>query len=114
MRADIDQRAAALFFFVEEYAPCRNGAATDRMRFREVNFAQLAGFDGFFQVTAIRAVTVVVADAEFFACAFRDFEHIAGVGGRFSHRLLAKHVFAGFQRVDGDHPRGNRSAYIHE
>ena len=62
MRADIDKRTAALFFFIDEHAPGRNGAATDGNRFRIVNVAKHAGFGLLFEVERILTVSVLITD----------------------------------------------------
>ena len=43
MGSDVDQRTAALLVFVEEYAPGRNGAATDSGCLCVVDVAERAG-----------------------------------------------------------------------
>ncbi|MNP51090.1 hypothetical protein D3C76_1453890 [compost metagenome] len=42
MRADVNQWSSALGFFIQENTPCRDGAATNRMGFPEINFSQFA------------------------------------------------------------------------
>ena len=44
MGTDIDQGTAALLFFINEYAPGRNGSSADRMSLCIVNIAQLICF----------------------------------------------------------------------
>ena len=102
MRADIDQRTAALLLFVDEHTPGRNCSATDSDSLGIVDFAEVVLIGEVFKIHGFLAETVLIADGEDFARLVASFNHLLGFLVVHSHRLFAENVLAGVERVDGD------------
>src|SRR5699024_2930879 len=67
MCSDIDQRTAALFGLVREYAPGRNRSSSDCMCFCEVNITQFSFLACTFQHLSVCTETVLITDRKFLA-----------------------------------------------
>jgi len=102
VRADIDQRTAALLLFVDEHTPGRNCSATDSDSLGIVDFAEVVLIGEVFKIHGFLAETVLIADSEDLAGSVAGFDHLLGFLVVHSHRLFAENVLAGVERVDGD------------
>ena len=99
---DIDQRPAALLFFIQEYAPGRHRAPSQCVRFREIDLSQFSAAAHFFQISRVRAVTVLVCDIQHTSSLFRRIDHLLRFRIGDGHGLFAHNVFARFHGSDRD------------
>ena len=102
MGTDVDQRTAALFVFVQEHAPGRNGTTTDRGCLCVVNVAEGTGESFALEELGIVSLAALVSDGELFAVALCSVEHLLRFHGVDCHRLLTHNVLTGIQCVHGD------------
>ena len=99
---DVDERTAALFVFVQEHAPGRNGTTTDRGRLCIVNVAEGAGQRFALEELGIVSLAALVPDGELLAVALRRVEHLLRFYGIDRHRLFTHDVLASVESVHGD------------
>ena len=102
MRADVDERPAPLLFFVQKYAPGRNGAAADRLGAREIYLAERTLFRFFFEIFYFGAIAVLIADGQDFTALRLGVEHGFRLLVIDRHRFFADDVFACIERRNGD------------
>ncbi|MNR69419.1 hypothetical protein D3C85_1946420 [compost metagenome] len=62
MCPDIDQRASALLFFIQEYSPRRNRTAAQRNRLTVINITEFSTLAESFQIFTVGTVAVLVCD----------------------------------------------------
>ena len=102
VRTDVDKRTAALLFLVDEHAPGGNGATTDSDSLGVVDFAEVILIGKFFEIQALFAVAVLIADGEDLAGFIARFDHLFGFFEVHRHGLFAHNVLARVERVDRD------------
>ena len=100
MGADVDQRTAALVFFIQEHAPGGHAAATDSLRAGIIDLAQIAGFHALLQIQAFGPVAVLIADGQLLAGALGRVQHLLRFSRVNRHRLFTHNMLAGFQRIN--------------
>ncbi|MPN17844.1 hypothetical protein SDC9_165199 [bioreactor metagenome] len=94
MGSDVDQRAAALFRFVREDAPGRYTFAADGVRLGKIDVPQFAFAAGVVSSEGIGTEAVLVADRQFFACAFGSIQHLFRFFIVDRHRFFAHDMFS--------------------
>ena len=94
MCSDIDQRTAALFGLVREYAPGRNRSSSDCMCFCEVNITQFSFLACTFQHLSVCTETVLITDRKFLAGFLPCIHHLLCIFCCCSHRFLTENMFA--------------------
>ena len=102
MRADVDQRTAALCVFVEENAPGGNRSAADGGSLGVVDIAEGAVLNLLLQIERIGTVTALIADRELLAAALCRVKHLLCFERVDGHRLFAHNVLACLKCGNGD------------
>ena len=102
MSTDIDQRTAALLFFIKKYPPGRHRSPSERMRLCKIDVSHLSVFAHFFQVGAVRTIPVLVCDIQHSPCPLCRLQHFLCFRISSCHRLFAHDILARLHGSDGN------------